>query len=269
MARAPVDPPKSLPLAALPRLLFAGRFAASTDVPFHRHAGIELVLVTSGACSITVDGEALHGGRGTAFVLPAAVEHDQVNHGRPVRTTYLVFAAPQLTFAPTPRVLDLAGDERCSAWIEDLCQLFHGPEPAADSVSAGLLHAVLERLNELDHRQGSTQALPAPLARAVRYLERRQLDDLDMAEVARHAGVSESHLRALFRSRFGCGPLKYQLRLRLQLAAKLLRNSSLGVGEVAVACGFADANYFARIFRAHHGLPPTGWRRHALPNQRS
>jgi AraC-like DNA-binding protein len=269
MARAPADPPKSLPLAALPKLLFAGRFAAATDVPFHRHVGIELVLVTAGTCSITVDGEELDGPRGTVFVLPAAVEHNQDNHGRPVRTTYLVFAAPQLTFASTPRALDLAGDERCAAWIEDLCQLFHGPGAAPESVMAGLLHAVLERLNELDHRRGSAQALPAPLARAVRYLERRQLEDVEIGAVARHAGVSESHLRALFRSRFACGPLKYQLRLRLQLAAKLLRNSYLGVAEVGAACGFDDANYFARIFRAHHGLPPTRWRRRALPNHGS
>jgi transcriptional regulator GlxA family with amidase domain len=103
----------------------------------------------------------------------------------------------------------------------------------------------------------------------VRYLERRSLEATTVGDLARHAGVSASHLGALFRARFGCGPLKYQLRLKLQLAAKLLANSYLGVAEVGAACGFPDPNYFSRIFRAQHGMPPREWRRRALPNPRS
>jgi AraC-like DNA-binding protein len=256
--------PSPLAVAALPRLLFAGRFSATENVPFHRHDGVELILVTAGSCAIAIGGERLEGTTGTVFVVPAGTDHDQLNHGH-VRTTYVVFHAARQAFAPTARALRLDPADRCGAWIDDLCRLFQGTPGAAAGIAGGLLLAVLERLNELDHHQGSTQALPAPLARAVRYIERRQLEPLSVGDIARQAGVSASHLRALFRARFASGPLKYQLRLKLQLAAKLLGNSYLSVAEVGAACGFRDPNYFARIFRAHHGLSPRQWRQRTLP----
>ncbi len=259
---SPANKPRrhGLAIATLPRASFAGRFASTQDVAFHRHGGIELVLVTAGACRIEVAGETLEGEVGTVFVLPEDVEHNQVNVGGLTRTSYLVFHSTPLGFSSRPRTIPVGADERCLSWLEDLCRLLESPEPVPDAVAAGLLLAVLERLNQLEHRLGVSRDLPAPLARAVRYVERRQLDALRAQDIARSAGVSVSHLTALFRERFACGPLKYQQGLRLQLARKLLGNSYLTVSEVAQACGFSSANYFIRIFRGHHGLSPAKWR---------
>ena len=48
---------------------------------------------------------------------------------------------------------------------------------------------------------------------------------------------------------------------RLEYAVNLLRNqSSLPITQIAQACGFSDANYFGRKFKARFGLSPTDYR---------
>lgn len=94
-------------------------------------------------------------------------------------------------------------------------------------------------------------------------------EPLPRAELARIAGVSVRQLERLFLAALGRTIGREYLRLRLEGAMRLLRETSLSRLEVAVACGFADVSHFARAFRAHFGLSPLGARRGALVGKRS
>ncbi len=255
MARIP-----RLPMSPLPRVRFGGRFAESAPVAQHRHSGSELVLVTEGSCRISVDGaETLAGAVGTMFILPADVAHDQVNDAW-CRTSYVVFDTVPLAFSDRPRCVVLAGDDPVLGWYEDVCRLSLAPGLASEPVLAGLLLAVLERLKAIEDRAATAQVLPRAIVEATRWLEANLVDTVCVDDIARAVRLSPSHLTALFRAHLGCPPLKYQQGLRLALARKLLRNSYLSVAEVAAACGYVDANYFIRVFRANIGTTPSRWR---------
>jgi AraC-like DNA-binding protein len=43
-------------------------------------------------------------------------------------------------------------------------------------------------------------------------------------------------------------------------AARLLRFTSLTVGEVAFRAGYQDQLYFSRAFKRHYGEPPVAYR---------
>lgn len=73
--------------------------------------------------------------------------------------------------------------------------------------------------------------------------------------------LSPSQFRRNFHKLFGLSPLKFILNVRLQAAADLLRSSRLNVTEIALECGFNEANYFARQFRQHIGVSPSEYRR--------
>ena len=48
---------------------------------------------------------------------------------------------------------------------------------------------------------------------------------------------------------------------RLEYAVNLLNDQpSLPISQVALSCGFSDANYFGRKFKARFGLSPTQFR---------
>ena len=70
-------------------------------------------------------------------------------------------------------------------------------------------------------------------------------------------GVTRRQLERLFQEHMGVSPLQFYLRLRLERARHLLRQSSMGVIEIGLACGFASASVFSRAYRRQYAAAPS------------
>jgi len=57
-------------------------------------------------------------------------------------------------------------------------------------------------------------------------------------------------------------------RLRVERAARLLRESDRGLADIAMATGFCDQSHMNRLFRRVLGRPPTEIRRDRLAFRR-
>ena len=77
-----------------------------------------------------------------------------------------------------------------------------------------------------------------------------------IADMAGFAGLSRQRFSARFASAFGVSPLEDLLRVRIQFARHLLRNTGLPIAAVAQRCGFRDLPWFHRCFRRRTGLTP-------------
>jgi len=87
-------------------------------------------------------------------------------------------------------------------------------------------------------------------------------EQLDLQAVARLIGKSTDRTSHLFDEACGKSFKSLQRELRMKLAAELLAGSkNLGIKEVASRCGYDDPLYFARVFRAHFGIPPSAFRK--------
>lgn len=42
----------------------------------------------------------------------------------------------------------------------------------------------------------------------------------------------------------------------------LLRDRTLAISEISLACGFTNQSHFTRLFRKHVGVPPKAYREH-------
>jgi AraC-like DNA-binding protein len=80
-------------------------------------------------------------------------------------------------------------------------------------------------------------------------------------ELAEAARTSEAHLRKLFVRDMGMPPLHFLHRVKAELASHMLTAATLQVSEIAYVIGYADANYFARMFKKTVGLTPQEYRR--------
>ncbi len=89
---------------------------------------------------------------------------------------------------------------------------------------------------------------------------------LSPRELAALAGLSVRQLERLFRTHLGVAPRTHDRHVRLDRARLLLRQTSLSVLEVAVACGFTSASHFSRIYRAAFGHPPMRERKPVTPD---
>jgi AraC-like DNA-binding protein len=89
----------------------------------------------------------------------------------------------------------------------------------------------------------------------------RESPDVNVAELARAAGISPAHLRREFNRHYGQPPHVFLARQRLETARRLLENSDLPVRAVAGRAGYASVSHFSRVFKTAFGVPPDAYRR--------
>jgi AraC-like DNA-binding protein/ligand-binding sensor protein len=104
-------------------------------------------------------------------------------------------------------------------------------------------------------------AMPSSVIKACGYIRARALvDDINLAEVARHCCVSEGHLSRIFHHATGLTFREYLTQIRIERAKSLLLNSGKSVTEIAYESGFQSLSQFHRVFRKIYGVSPGGIR---------
>jgi AraC-like DNA-binding protein/CheY-like chemotaxis protein len=109
--------------------------------------------------------------------------------------------------------------------------------------------------------RGNTEK--AVMERIVENIRRDHTNRLRVAQLARACGMSRYSFSRLFHQTFGCSCRDYVMRLRIETACKLLKMPNASVTRVAIAAGFTDASYFARMFRRYVRKSPTEYARQA------
>ena len=94
------------------------------------------------------------------------------------------------------------------------------------------------------------------LLRALAYMEANLEEPASKDRLAAIAGVSVRQLERLFAKHLHATPTEHYLRVRLERARTLLRQTSLSVMETAVASGFVSPSHFSRAYRAQFGKSP-------------
>jgi transcriptional regulator GlxA family with amidase domain len=187
------------------------------------------------------------------------------------------------------------------AWAEELARRFPAVEVEPDALfvdqgevltSAGLsagidlsLHVirrdcgaevgerVARHMVAAPHREGGQAQFFKPelpssagsLEPTRRWALERLAEPLDVAAMARHAGVSPRTFARRFRSETGTTPLQWLLSQRVLEARRLLEATDLPVDEVAWRVGFATAASLRDHFRRATATTPTAYRRSFQP----
>jgi transcriptional regulator GlxA family with amidase domain len=143
----------------------------------------------------------------------------------------------------------------------------HGSMFAAEvAVALGL-----ERLRGGDERQ-PVPASAQPLVGSTRLKDALELMAANLAEplqaedIAQLVGVSRRQLERLFRQHLDTFPSRYYLELRLKHARRQLKQTTLSIQQVGLACGFTSGSHFSTTYRNYFGCTPREERaRHTMP----
>jgi len=94
------------------------------------------------------------------------------------------------------------------------------------------------------------------LVEIVELMEANIEEPIELDELASFVSVSRRQLERLFHRYLNCTPSRYYLRLRLDRARQLLKQTTLSIIEVSSACGFVSTPHFSRCYRKHIGFSP-------------
>lgn len=101
------------------------------------------------------------------------------------------------------------------------------------------------------------------IRKAMRALQERVGETLDLDGIARDAGLSRPHFFKLFRAQVGVTPNVYLNALRMERAIDRLTDSELPVTDIGLDLGFSSQASFSRFFIANGVVPPSVYRRSA------
>ena len=238
---------------------YAGYYAKNLPIPIHSHRGVELVYVSKGECeTVFAGGISLPAKAGTVYVSPPEIAHVQKNLTEDCETYYSVMEISGNEWNTSLRTIDASGDRLLAQWFRNLYEL--NSSYAQDEASL-LLTVIWNRLSSIEKSKRLRQNFHPALIRAMDYLEEHYAEILAISELAEKAGISQSHLNALFRQETGGGAGEYLTALRMRQARRLLLNLYYSIAEVGMLTGYPDANYFSRRFRLYHGVPPEVYRK--------
>ena len=96
---------------------------------------------------------------------------------------------------------------------------------------------------------------------AVRRIEDGALSDTSLSEFAAELGVSDRHLRRAVVEHYGVSPIELLQTQRLLMAKRLLMDTNMPIGEVAMTSGFSSLRRFNATFKERFSLYSAGMRR--------
>ena len=257
----------------------AGRRA----VPWHWHRAVELFYMERGALVYETPGRQLVFPAGTGGFINSNVLHATHLPDGTQQTVQLLHIFDPLLIAGAPDsriaqryVLPVAG---CAAL--DVVR-FSPDEPAQAAVLAQIRQAFAipaqEDGYELRLREAlsgvwlalaaQAAALPAgrpdpadgKIKQMLTYVHGHYAEQISIAALAASAYLSERECFRVFREKLHTSPGSYIRRYRVQMACRMLAETTQTAAAIGYACGLGSSSYFGRVFREETGCTPSAYR---------
>ena len=101
----------------------------------------------------------------------------------------------------------------------------------------------------------------ALVSHALDYIAAGALDEQSVEELAARLGVTERHLRRLFKIHLGASPITVAQNRRILFAKQLINDTNLSFADVALAAGFSSIRRFNDVMFQTYQRTPTQLRR--------
>lgn len=92
------------------------------------------------------------------------------------------------------------------------------------------------------------------------YIDRNYKKDISAKDVAGILGYSDVYFSKVFKQLFDDNFINYLTKIRMDRAKLLLKDVSFNIKEVGKSVGYADSNYFTKVFKRSVGMSPSEYR---------
>jgi AraC-like DNA-binding protein len=99
------------------------------------------------------------------------------------------------------------------------------------------------------------------IGKAKRFMEQHYASPLSLSDICAAVNLSPTYFHTQFTKACGVTPHDYLADLRVAAAKKLLWSSDIPIALVAEQTGFANQQYFSKVFKAKTGTAPGAYRK--------
>lgn len=139
---------------------------------------------------------------------------------------------------------------------EELDEMMANPGSRPQDVVLVPPQGVVDRLST-----DTLAVVDPPLVKALRFIRENPGRPIQVADVARAAGLCRRTLELRFHNLLGRSPAAEIRRVRIDRAIELLQRTKLPIATVAERAGFSSAEYMSSVFRSQLSSTPLQYRR--------
>ncbi len=252
--------------------------------PLHWHPEFEIATAQSGTLYFQIGQEHITLNKGDSIFINGNILHSirQLSEGEPDPMPNIVFSgaviAPETSVIykkyvnavsacdSLPYILFRQGGDwqsKVNILINEIYHQFREQDECYELI-------IQRKLNEIfEHIYSNFDTLPKlemariqiitgiRIQKMLSYIYEHYAETVTLEDIAGAANISRSEAGRCFKSYMYCSPVDALIRYRLQVAHRLLDETTLSLKEISSACGFNSVNYFSRRFRAHYGYAPS------------
>ncbi|GAB6931179.1 AraC family transcriptional regulator [Paenibacillus sp. JCM 10914] len=159
-----------------------------------------------------------------------------------------------------PKCRELPAKEQVYPWFEQLQRLEQSPSSSARWKQQQILQELLQLLQAEEEETYPWSPHYVIAERTADYLKKHYKEAISYQRLSEAMHFHQNYLSICMKKTFGCTPLEYLTRHRIQQAKHLLIHTNDPVGRVAEECGFGSFPYFIRCFSKHTGFKPKAFR---------
>ena len=153
-------------------------------------------------------------------------------------------------------VFDLPLDSGVVKYLESMKSLSGTVQALSPTAGAKIVMDVLSGLGDVIERPQLENPNVELIKSAQEMIISRIDKGLQIADLAKHLGVSREHLSRVFKEQTGLSPLEFSNSERMRLAARTLSGGRITCKELAERLGYDSPSSFARAFKRHYGRSP-------------
>ncbi len=260
---------RDVPHGAIAAIGHSQQTRARRGLSPHSHEVYEICLIHHGVVEWMVDGRTARVGAGSVFLTrpgqvhgssrgaiePCSLRWMQIDPGGSSDIARLLEQTGRISRSVWP------GDERLAELHEAMMAECRRPQPDSEAMISSLLALFLVTLFRTERQSAATGPMHPAVTKVIGVVERDPEPRWTLDQLQAESGVSRTRLQQLFKRHTGLSPVAYAMRVRLQRAQQLLRQTDKPITRLAQELGFSSSQYFATAFSRQYGMTPTECRR--------
>ena len=183
------------------------------------------------------------------LMMPKSLSHDEVLSAINAEGFFFSQDEKPELWALIRRMLDECRDRK-RYWQE-----------AVNGQTAILMTQIL-RLRDAHVKLSESQKMPGNyIDNAIRYIYSNYPEDIQITDVAKACGLSESHFRRMFEASMNMKPIDFLNMVRIREACRLIEKGEFSIRDICYQVGYVTPSTFNRNFLKLTGMTPIEWRR--------
>lgn len=248
---------------------FEGLYLVHQNVPgkkalSQQHSQHIIFIPLQGEITIQIEGQKITLGLGQMLYLPPNTKHSFYSSEKLGERLIVMIDTKLLLLADTLRVIKLPLNQ----FIKELLfyLLLHPKSKNAKSLVSVFTETLQESFenasapSHLDHLFGKIS--DTRVKNALVFMQENISESVDMATIAKKAGLSGRNFNRLILKETGLPPKQWLIQFRIDKAKELLKGPNASVTDVAFSVGYNSLGQFISAFRARTGQLPSEFLRH-------